>query len=111
LTYRCRLEAHVRHADTLRRSYDVGLAATSYVLVATEQTGQDGREQFFLLSMYRLCASGGSSGFGLSGCSIFLRDINISLPRVDYYPLVRKDLSVPQMDWNFSFGRIWNDLF
>lgn len=36
----CRLEAHVRHADALRWSYDVGLRATSYVLVATERTGR-----------------------------------------------------------------------
>jgi len=85
----------------------------SCVFVAIERTGRykDGREQFFLLFMYRLGASGGSCGLGLSGYRIFLRDIHIGLPRVDYYPLVRKYLSVPQVDWNFSFGCIWNDLF
>ena len=54
---RCRLEAHVRHVDILRRSYDVGLAATSYVLVATERTGgyKTGREQFFPFYVQDLC--------------------------------------------------------
>jgi hypothetical protein len=56
-----RLESHVRHVETLRRSCDVDLTATSYMVAATERTGRYKMvvsSSFF--SMYKIYASGGS---------------------------------------------------
>jgi hypothetical protein len=66
-----------------------------------------------LSHMYKLRASraGCLRGLGLGSFCIFLWYTYIRLPGVADYPLLCKDLSVSEVDWNFSLGRVWNDLF
>lgn len=63
--------------------------------------------------MYRRPASTGLylPRLRLSGLGIFLGDIHICLPRIEYYSPVCKQLSVAEVDWNLSLGRVRNDLF